>query len=159
MSKLILGMLVVAMPCMAWAADKQGSAKEVKAKFDQLFKAVDANGDGLISKDEAEQKAPAMAESFDLIDTNRDGGLSKKEIRAFTAMLEKNRREFSQRLEKADKDSNGMLSREEAKALPKLSENFDEIDSNHDDQLVIKEIADYLRSGAAPAPVAAAAAR
>lgn len=145
MSKWILGVLVVAMPCIALAAGKHSDAGGNSAKFDQMFKAVDANGDGLISKQEAELKAPAMAENFAAIDTNHDGGLSKNEIKAFTAALEKKRREFSQQLENADKDKNGMLSREEAAALPYLSEHFDEIDSNLDGQLVIKEIADYLR--------------
>ncbi|HEX5337398.1 MAG TPA: hypothetical protein VFW53_03070, partial [Gallionella sp.] len=86
------------------------------------------------------------------------------EIKAFTALLEKTRREFTKQLENADKDKNGMLTREEAKALPALSAHFDEIDSNHDGQLVIKEIADYLRAksranaatAAASAPAAAA---
>lgn len=162
MSKWILGMLVVAMPCIALAAGKQSDAASNKAKFDQMFKAVDENADGAISRSEAELKAPAMAEHFERIDANHDGGLSKAEIRTFTAMLDKKRREFSQQLENADKDQNGMLSREEAKALPKLSENFDEIDSNLDGNLVMKEISDYLRTkvsgGAAAASTPAVAA-
>jgi Ca2+-binding EF-hand superfamily protein len=157
MRKLIAGVLLVAMPCVALAADPAGSSKkETEAKFNQLFKAVDTNGDGKISKQEAELKAPAMAEGFDVIDTDHDGGLSKAEIKAFTGALEKKRHDFQQRLEKADKDKNGLLSREEASALPNLSAHFEEIDSNFDGQLTIKEISDYLRSLTAAAPPAAA---
>lgn len=159
MRKWIAGILFVVVPCVASAADQAGpSKKEIEAKFDQLFKAVDANDDGKISKAEAELKAPAMAENFDVIDSNHDEGLTKAEIRAFTAALEKKRREFSQNLQKADKDKNGMLTREEAKALPGLSAHFDEVDSNRDGQLVIKEIADFLRAGSNPAPASNSAA-
>jgi len=157
LNKWILGAIVVAMPCVAQAASKHSNAGNHNAKFDQLFKAVDANGDGSISRQEAELKAPAMADGFDAIDTNHDDGLSKNEIKAFTAALDKKRREFSQQLENADKDKNGMLSREEAYAMPKLSEHFDEIDSNIDGQLVIKEIADYLRNNSNTAPAQASA--
>lgn len=157
MRKLIAGVLLVAMPCVALAADQaDNSKKEMEAKFNQLFKAVDTNGDGKISKSEAELKAPAMADGFEVIDADRDGGLSKAEIKAFTAALEKKRRDFQQRLEKADKDKNGQLSREEANALPNLSAHFEEIDANFDGQLTIKEISDYLRSLTAAAPLAGA---
>ncbi len=159
MRKWIVSMLLAAIPCVALAADQVGiSKKELDAKFDQLFKAVDANEDGKISRAEAELKAPAMAENFDAIDTKHDGGLTKAEIRAFTAALEEKRRAFSHKLEKADKDKNGVLTRDEAKVLPGLSTHFDEVDSNHDGQLIIKEIADFLRGGsnATPAPNSAA---
>lgn len=150
MNKWILGVVVVALPTMAMAASKADAAqsKAVEVKFNQLFQGVDADGDGKITKAEAALKAPAMAENFERIDTNQDGGLTKQEIKTFTAKLEKSRREFSQSLERADKDKNGMLSEQEAKALPVLSANFVEIDANKDHQLVMKEIADFLRSKA-----------
>ncbi len=151
--KWIVGMLFIAMPCVAWSADQMGK-KEMDAKFDQLFRTVDSNGDGKISKEEAELKAPAMADGFDAIDTNHDSGLTKAEIKAFTAGLEKKRRLFQLRLEKADKDKNGMLSKEEARALPNLSAHFDEIDTNSDGQLNVKEISDYLRTLTRAVPAA-----
>lgn len=154
MMKWIVGILFVAMPCVAYAANHSG---KMDAKFDQLFKAVDTNGDGKISRKEAELKAPAMAEGFDAIDTDHDGGLTKAEINAFTSALEKKRREFQQRLLKADKDKNGLLSRKEARALPSLSAHFDEIDTNRDGQLNIKEISDYLRALTATTPPSASA--
>ncbi|MDP1940209.1 MAG: hypothetical protein Q8K54_06095, partial [Gallionella sp.] len=94
----------------------------------------------------AELKAPAIAENFDHIDVNHDGGLTKKEIKDAFLAADNKRREFSRNLDAADKDKDGKLSRDETKVLPNMSANFDEIDSNHDEQLVMKEIADYVRA-------------
>jgi Ca2+-binding EF-hand superfamily protein len=58
----------------------------------------------------------------------------------------KDREEFARRLNAADKDKNGKLSRDESEVIPKLHDNFDAIDTNHDGQLVIKKISDYLRA-------------
>jgi len=60
-------------------------------------------------------------------------------------------------LSSADKDKNGKLSREEAQTLPNLSANFDAIDSNHDGQLVIKEIADFIRAKGNAEPASSSA--
>ncbi len=148
MNKWMLGIVVAVLPCVAQAASKAevAQAKAIEAKFNQLFQAVDTNKDGKISKTEAEFNAPAMAENFEHIDTNQDNGLTKQEIKTFGTKLGKARRDFSQSLERADKDKNGMLSEQEAKVLPPLSTNFQEIDTNHDHQLVMKEIADFLRA-------------
>ena len=40
-----------------------------------------------------------------------------------------------ERIKQADTNGDGMISREEAKAMPRLLERFDEIDANHDNQL------------------------
>lgn len=148
MKKWILSFMLIAMPGLVSAAEKTDEKKSENARVDYFFKGVDLNNDGNISKEEAKQKAPAITENFDLIDANHDGTLNKKEFKAFWAAAEKNRREFSRRLEKADQDKNNMLSKEEAHALPTLSAHFDDIDRNHDGQLVIKEISDYLRAQA-----------
>lgn len=148
MKKWILSFMLIAMPGLVSAAEKTDEKKSENARVDYFFKGVDLNNDGNISKEEAKQKAPAITENFDQIDANRDGALDKKEFKIFWAAAEKNRREFSQRLERADLDKNNMLSKEEANALPSLSERFDDIDRNHDGQLVIKEISDYLRAQA-----------
>ena len=45
-----------------------------------------------------------------------------------------------ERLKQADVDGNGLISREEAKALPRLARHFDEIDANRDGQLSKEEM-------------------
>lgn len=128
-----------------YATEKEKAAK-IDAQFDQMFNSVDGDQDGKISRHEAELKAPAMADLFEQIDTDHDAALSKQEIKTFTTAMLKSREEFMHRLEAADKDKNGKLSRTESKTLPRLFDNFDEIDSDHDGQLVLKEISDYLRA-------------
>ncbi|MBI3222133.1 MAG: EF-hand domain-containing protein, partial [Nitrosomonadales bacterium] len=136
-SLLCLGMTL---PCLAWASQKNTPDKPAKtsAKLDQMFNGVDSDDDGKLSLQETEQKAPGLAANFEQIDTDHDGGLTKQEITAFSQLVEKNRREFSRRLQLADRNKNGKLSREESKSLPALAEHFEEIDSDHDQQLVIK---------------------
>lgn len=44
------------------------------------------------------------------------------------------------RLKAADTNGDGMISRDEAKALPRLAKRFDEIDANHDGQITADEL-------------------
>jgi Ca2+-binding EF-hand superfamily protein len=44
------------------------------------------------------------------------------------------------RLKQADTNGDGMISRDEAKALPRLLKHFDEIDANHDGQITADEM-------------------
>lgn len=155
MRKWILSFIFIATPCIA-AEPPQISKKEQEAKFNQMFKAIDTNDDGKISREEVELKEPNIANNFEQMDTNHDGGLTKKEIKDTVAAVAKKRNEFYQSLQKADKNNDGKLSREEAKTVPHRTEkfdlaaHFDEIDSNHDGQLILKEIADYVRGMSAP---------
>jgi len=160
MRKLLCGVLLLAVPCVAMAANPSGISKKAQdAKFDEMFSMVDTNKSGKISKDEAKQRASDLFENFEALDANHDGGLTKSEIKQAIAAAEKRRRDFSQNLEKADTDKNGKLSREESKALPNLHANFDAIDSNHDEQLVMKEIAEYVRANADNSAAVAATAK
>lgn len=52
----------------------------------------------------------------------------------------------TERFRQADKDGNGMLSREEAKALPHLEKHFDEIDTNKDGQISKDEMRAFTKS-------------
>ena len=45
-----------------------------------------------------------------------------------------------ERLKQADTDGNGLISRDEAKALPRIAQHFDAIDTNHDNQLSPEEL-------------------
>ena len=44
------------------------------------------------------------------------------------------------RIKQADTNGDGMLSRDEAKALPRILKHFDEIDTNHDNQISADEL-------------------
>ena len=47
---------------------------------------------------------------------------------------------MAERLKQADTNGDGMLSRDEAAALPMISKHFDEIDANHDGQITMEEL-------------------
>lgn len=54
----------------------------MQAAFDEKFKAADKNGDGALTKAEANAGLPHLAKRFDQLDANRDGKLTRDEIRA-----------------------------------------------------------------------------
>jgi len=56
--------------------------EQMKAKAEAWWKKVDADGDGTISRDEANANAPRIAKNFDKIDTDHDGTISREELRA-----------------------------------------------------------------------------
>ena len=58
------------------------------------------------------------------------------------------RGQMLERLKQADTDGNGMLSRDEAKALPMISKHFDEIDANRDGQITMEELRAFHKARA-----------
>jgi Ca2+-binding EF-hand superfamily protein len=53
------------------------------AQFEERFKAADKNGDGALTKAEAEAgKLQYIAQHFDKIDANKDGKVTREELRA-----------------------------------------------------------------------------
>ena len=53
---------------------------EKKAHFEQRFKHADSDGDGRISRAEAEQTMPRLGRHFERIDANKDGYVAVDEI-------------------------------------------------------------------------------
>jgi hypothetical protein len=76
-----LAMLLAAgflsMAAHAWAAPPPGGGAG------ERFKQTDKDGNGLLSRSEADQIKPWLAINFDAIDANKDGELSREEIRTF----------------------------------------------------------------------------
>lgn len=64
----------------AWTKAHRG---ERQAKAAERFRHADADGDGAISRAEAEQHAPRLATKFDRIDSDKDGKLTQDELRAY----------------------------------------------------------------------------
>jgi len=48
--------------------------------------------------------------------------------------------------EKSDKDGDGTLDKEEAKAMPRVAKNFDAIDADKDGTVSLDEIQAYMKS-------------
>jgi hypothetical protein len=55
---------------------------EHQAKFDERFKKADADGNGAISRAEAEKAMPRLARHFDRIDADKDGQITRDEMAA-----------------------------------------------------------------------------
>lgn len=64
-------------------APKDAPNGERAHKMQERLKAADKNGDGKISREEANASLPKIAKHFDEIDTNRDGQITREEMRAF----------------------------------------------------------------------------
>lgn len=68
----------------AWSRAKRGHRREsAGAKFQEYFKRADTDGDGALSRAEAERGMPRIARKFDAIDVNRDGKVTQDEMRAW----------------------------------------------------------------------------
>jgi flagellar basal body rod protein FlgF len=66
------------------AADVTDMAAGTAETVTETFMAIDANGDGMISVEEA-QGSPALTDGFAASDTNQDGQLDAAEFSAFEA--------------------------------------------------------------------------
>jgi len=64
------------------AAAQTAPSAAQKQKLQQKLETADANGDGLISRSEADAALPRLAKRFDALDRNHDGQLSADELRA-----------------------------------------------------------------------------
>lgn len=103
------------------------------------MKSVDTDGDGAISKAEADAL-------FNKIDTNHDGKLDKSELAAYHKAAWEQRRaqmkaEFEAKFKAADKNNDGALTRDEFKAaFPRMANRFDKLDANRDGKVTMAEI-------------------
>ncbi len=68
----------------AWSRARRGHRREsARARFQEYFNKADTDGDGALSRAEAEQGMPRIARKFDAIDANRDGKVTQDEMRAW----------------------------------------------------------------------------
>lgn len=96
---------------------------------------LDVNKDGAIDRAEA-AKAPNLAAKFDQLDQNKDGKLSADERPHRGGMRHRGMRGGHDRMQAADTDKDGRISRAEAQAAnAKFAGRFDEMDANKDGYL------------------------
>ena len=63
-------------------ANPEKCRAELQARAQERFRKADANGDGQISREEAQKGMPLLARDFDRIDANKDGMVTLEETEA-----------------------------------------------------------------------------
>lgn len=72
-------------------AHRERMRVEMRAKADERWKAADTDGDGALSRAEAEASMPHMAQRFETFDADRDGKVSRDEMHNFRMKKKKKR--------------------------------------------------------------------
>jgi Ca2+-binding EF-hand superfamily protein len=147
-SLLIIGLLASATVLAQTAAPspQDGGRERWKERADAKFGEADSNHDGNISQSEWQSASlRAAKEHFQKLDANRDGKLTRAEMDAGRsermAGRMHGREERRERLQALDKDGDQQLSRSEiGDSMPRLSADFDRLDSNRDGKLSREEI-------------------
>ena len=102
---------------------------------DKIFKEMDGNGDGEVTRAEFDA---AHARRFKEMDANSDGKITRDEMGAAgRKAIEKTKK---RRFDEADANHDGALSREEAGKMPMLSRNFEKVDANSDGKVTPEEM-------------------
>lgn len=132
--------------CATLIAPYASAAGQPGGKLEAAFKKADTDNDGTLTKDEA-KSMPRVAKNFDAIDTDKDGTVSLREIRASMKKAGKAMHDRGvERFKSADKDNDGTLTKDEAKAMPRVAKNFDAIDTDKDGTVSEQEIHDYMKA-------------
>ena len=76
---MFLASLLAAGGAIAQQATPQPPAEDMKAAIDDKFRQLDANGDGVVSQEEA-SKMKGLTERFQTADKNKDGKLDRGEF-------------------------------------------------------------------------------
>ena len=115
-------------------------------KLADAFKKADKDSDGTLDKDEA-KALKGVSKHFDAIDFDKSGTVSMEEITAHLNSMKKEMHAKGEKnFKKADKDNDGTLDKDEAKALPRVAKNFDAIDTDKDGTVSEKEIHDFMKA-------------
>lgn len=118
--------------------------EKMRAMIDERFKKADTNNDGFLSKEEAEKGLPRVARRFADIDADKDGKVSRQEIDGAMKQAGQHRGKHAEaRFKKADKNGDGLLSKDEVANASPLVRDFDKIDTNKDGKLSKEELRAY----------------
>lgn len=105
---------------------------------DRMFEEMDANHDGVVSKQEFDA---FHDKRFKELDANHDGKIAREEMdAAHQKMTGQMREQFKKRFEEADANHDGALTKEEAQKMPFVAQHFDDMDANHDGKVTPDEI-------------------
>jgi Ca2+-binding EF-hand superfamily protein len=122
----------VALGSAAVIAVAAPEGREARGAMQDRIKQADTNGDGMLNRAEA-AALPRILKHFDEIDTNHDNQISADELRAFhEKMRAGHEKQRGEHWKKLDTNGDGKISKDEAKAAPRLAERFDQIDANKD---------------------------
>jgi len=122
------------------------SAEERGARMEGHFKMADTDNDGSLTREEA-KAMPRVAKNFDAIDADKSSTVTLAEIQAAMKKMAKEAHERGvERFKAADKNGDGTLDREEAKAIPRVAKNFDAIDADKSGTVTGKEIHEYMKA-------------
>lgn len=79
---MLIGALLGGGMAVAQSPDEPAKQPHPVSKFSEQFKAADKDGDGALTRTEAQSaKLTRVVEHFDRIDANRDGKVTRDEIR------------------------------------------------------------------------------
>jgi Ca2+-binding EF-hand superfamily protein len=110
------------------------------AALQERLQAADTNADGRISREEAQAAMPRLYENFDAIDANHDGFVTVEEMQAARQAHRGAGHGRGEGWKQWDANGDGRLSRDEVANAPRLSQQFDAIDANHDGFLTVEEL-------------------
>jgi Ca2+-binding EF-hand superfamily protein len=124
--------------------DKNMYGQHHREMDELMFKKLDTNGDGVISRKEFDA---FNAKHFKELDTNKDGKLTLEELQSGPSPRMGHgdgTTHLDQRFNAADVNHDGGLDRDEAKEMPMLSQYFDEVDANKDGKVTRQEYLDAM---------------
>ncbi len=136
MSGFVMGATLAHAEPEACQGPMQGQAREPME--DMMFKQMDANADGAVSRSEFNA---FNAKRFKEMDSDKNGKVTLEEMKGLRmkAMASRGMEHLDKRFAAADTNHDGGLDREEAQALPYVAMYFDEIDTNKDGKMTREE--------------------
>ncbi len=145
--KRLIRLLAVVSPLLLWvplaqagaeASDHESRGVAHASIGIAVYREMDANGDGIVSKSEFDN---FNSRQFERLDGNKDGDLTLDEMNAGHNIATGNSAtaHLDRRFYAADSNQDGGLDRKEAVAMPMLSTYFDEVDANKDGKVTRQE--------------------